>query len=70
MSEPRRPSTAPWSQTPNGMGKRMSWTTSTAATETTAATAVEVRLGNRRWVLSDSGPSHGVMPHWRTCPPG
>ena len=37
MSEPRSPRTAPWTQTPKGMGKRISWTASTAATETIPA---------------------------------
>src|ERR1700723_2955602 len=59
MREPRRPSTAPWSQTPNGSGNRTSWTARTAATETTAATAVGARSGNRRWAVSDSSHSRG-----------
>ncbi len=68
MREPRRPSTAPWTQTPNGIGNNRSCTASTEATEATAATAVVVRLGVRSWVLSDSSPSHGVMPHGELAP--
>ena len=72
MSEPSSPSTAPWSQTPSGIGKRMSCTASTAATETAAATAVALLPGSRTEVLSDSCPSHGscLVPHGERAPPG
>src|ERR1700722_14292784 len=69
MREPRRPSTAPWSQTPNGIGNKRSWTARTAPTENTIATAVDARPGNRRWVVSDSCPSRGHASYRRANVP-